>query len=122
MMVPMPIVGYESWRYHIAEKSPAVQPTRHRSVLMAARFHSMREAQKLGAIADEGGVVALGHDLVDPSLLHFSLRCRAKVSRWEAGTVAPPTAALREAGVLSELIDRGRKVVVRMASMFDTRG
>lgn len=48
---------------------------------MAARFHSTREAQKLGAIGDEGGVVAtLGHELVDPSLLHFSLRCRAKVS------------------------------------------
>ncbi|KAF6798789.1 hypothetical protein CSOJ01_12630 [Colletotrichum sojae] len=40
------ISEWNDWRYHMAEKSPRVQPTRHRNVLTAARFHVGREAQK----------------------------------------------------------------------------
>ncbi|KAF6826121.1 hypothetical protein CPLU01_09853 [Colletotrichum plurivorum] len=40
------ISGWNDWRYHIAEKSPKVQPTRHRNVLTPARFQVGREAQK----------------------------------------------------------------------------
>ncbi|CAH0030217.1 unnamed protein product [Clonostachys rhizophaga] len=64
-MACMPSSGWNAWRYHMAEKSPAVQPTRHRRVLTPARFHVALELQKsrlsvegVGALADLQGEVA----------------------------------------------------------------
>ncbi|CAH0056330.1 unnamed protein product [Clonostachys solani] len=58
-MACMPSSGWNAWRYHMAEKSPTVQPTRHRRVLTPARFHVALELQKsrlsvegVGALAD----------------------------------------------------------------------
>jgi hypothetical protein len=46
MMVPVPMCGWTAWRYHIVEKSPRVQPTRHLRVLTPARLHIGVDDQK----------------------------------------------------------------------------
>lgn len=51
-MLSMPTSGWKAWRYHIAEKSPNVQPTKHRRVLTAARRHVGREVQKSDVAMD----------------------------------------------------------------------
>jgi hypothetical protein len=58
MMACMPNSGWNAWRYHMAEKSPAVQPTRHRRVLTPARFHVALELQKLRLSAEGVGALA----------------------------------------------------------------
>lgn len=46
MMASMPISEWKAWRYHMAEKSPRVQPMRHRRVLTPARRHVDLDVQK----------------------------------------------------------------------------
>lgn len=46
MIVPMPKSAWYACRYHIAAKSPVVQPTRHRNVFTPARRHVARHDQK----------------------------------------------------------------------------
>jgi hypothetical protein len=52
MMVLMPRSAWYAWRYHMAEKSPVVQPSRQRDVLTMALFHTERERQKSLVLAD----------------------------------------------------------------------
>jgi len=69
MMPPMAMSGWKAWRYHMAEKSPSVQPTRHLSVLTPARRHVGREAQKADSVTE--GVLGL-----EPSDLLGQGACR----------------------------------------------
>lgn len=46
MVGPMPRCGQAAWRYHMAEKSPTVHPTRQRSVLTSARRQTGVDDQK----------------------------------------------------------------------------
>ncbi|KAL7621860.1 hypothetical protein AAE478_007360 [Parahypoxylon ruwenzoriense] len=54
MIVPTPSSGAYIWRSHIAEKSPLVQPTRHRNVLTAARRHVVADAQNWSEVMGDG--------------------------------------------------------------------
>lgn len=67
IMALMPRSGWKAWRYHIAEKSPNVQPTRHRRVLTPARLQICLDDQNSSVLI--GGVsaalVLLLHDVVD---------------------------------------------------------
>lgn len=56
MMAPVPRSGWKAWRYHMAEKSPSVQPTRHRRVLTPARCHADLDDQKSVEAMDGTGV------------------------------------------------------------------
>lgn len=64
MMAPIPRSGWDAWRYHIAEKSPAVHPTKHRSVLTEARRHVGLDAQKSNA----NGEARFGLDVTPQAL------------------------------------------------------
>ena len=55
MIICIPRSGWKDWRYHIAEKSPAVQPMRQRNVFRDARFQVGGEDQKGGDESDGGG-------------------------------------------------------------------
>ena len=75
MIVDSPRSAWNDCRYHIAEKSPTVQPTRHRRVLIPARFHTGVELQKCVEDNDSAAVALLGHIVLTLLLLHASLRC-----------------------------------------------
>lgn len=60
MMLDMPMSGWKACRYHMAAKSPVVQPTRHRKVLTPARRHADREDQKARVVRGGGGDIAAG--------------------------------------------------------------
>lgn len=74
MMVDIPRSEWKDCRYHIAEKSPAVHPTRHRRVLTPARFQTGVELQN--CLEDNGSAAAalLAHSALALLLLHASLR------------------------------------------------
>lgn len=84
MMLEMPSSGCAACRYHMAEKSPAVHPTRHRVVLTMALFHTGFDDQKLAGVAAADVVVAFfppapavfGPDWLHASLLGCSRTCR----------------------------------------------
>lgn len=61
MMVSTPKCEWNACRYHMAEKSPRVQPTRHLKVLTPALRQAEREAQKSYEKKDEVG--DLGDDV-----------------------------------------------------------
>jgi hypothetical protein len=81
MIVCMPRSVWKAWRYHIAEKSPIVQPTRQRRVLIAARFQIGLDDQNCDEVG--GGTVDLllqaGFGLF---LVHSSLRCVMRMLGW----------------------------------------
>lgn len=55
MIADMPMSAWYACRYHMAEKSPAVQPTRQRRVLIEARFQVVREDQNAREVRGGGG-------------------------------------------------------------------
>ena len=75
MMVGTPRSAWNDCRYHIAERSPAVQPTRHRSVLIPARFQTGVELQNCAEDSDSAAAALLGQSVLGMLLLHASLRC-----------------------------------------------
>lgn len=77
MMALVPISGWKAWRYHMAEKSPSVQPTRHLSVLTPARFHVGLDDQKSTDVTAGAGVVVLL--LLHPAFEDSDSHCRRLV-------------------------------------------
>jgi hypothetical protein len=67
----MPSSGWAACKYHMAEKSPTVQPTRQRKVLIIARFHTGTEDQKPTVAADTCWLLQVDFslDFVHPDLL-----------------------------------------------------
>ena len=62
IVICMLMSGWNACRYHMDEKSPSVQPTKHRSVFRAERRHIDREAQKLSVVRDDVFfLVCFGH-------------------------------------------------------------
>lgn len=101
--VPVPISGWNDWRYHMDEKSPRVQPTRHRSVLTPARRHRGLDDQNWVDRRDGGD--AGWCCCCGPFLLHADRnwrRCVANVAM--VGSLAAGTRA-RAAG-LASLLER----------------
>jgi hypothetical protein len=70
MIVVSPRSAWNDCRYHMAEKSPAVQPIRHLKVLTPARRHTAEDPQKWRD--DNGNVDAtlLGHSVLTLLPLH----------------------------------------------------
>lgn len=74
MMVDIPRSAWKDCRYHMAEKSPAVHPTRHRRVLIPARFQTGVELQNCVEDNDSAAAALLGHSGLALLLLPASLR------------------------------------------------
>ncbi|KAL7619827.1 hypothetical protein AAE478_010372 [Parahypoxylon ruwenzoriense] len=62
----MPNSGYHAWRSHMAEKSPRVQPTRHRNVFTAARCQVGPEDQNWGSVGRNGRDCEMSHEYRQP--------------------------------------------------------
>lgn len=75
MIGDIPRSAWKDCRYHIAEKSPAVHPTRHRRVLTPARFQTGVELQNCVEDNDDAAAALLAHSVLALLLLHASLRC-----------------------------------------------
>jgi hypothetical protein len=52
MVTLTPSAGYECCRYHIMDRSPALQPTRQRNVFTPARLHALRDCQNRTSVID----------------------------------------------------------------------
>lgn len=82
MVVDNPRSAWNDCRYHMAEKSPTVQPTRHRSVLIPALFHTGVELQNCVEDNDSAAAALLGHSVLALLLVHASLRCTVDSKGW----------------------------------------
>lgn len=75
IIVDTPSSPWNDCRYHMAEKSPTVQPTRHLKVLTPARLHTNEEFQNCVDDNGKADVALLLHDVSILLLLHDDLPC-----------------------------------------------
>ena len=70
MIVVNPRSAWNDCRYHMAEKSPAVQPIRHLKVLTPARRHTAGDPQNWRDDNDNVDATLLGHSVLTLLPLH----------------------------------------------------
>lgn len=56
MIAPVPRSAWKAWRYHMDEKSPRVQPTKHRNVFTPARLQTAFDPQNRDENTEGGNV------------------------------------------------------------------